>query len=72
MLNRKTGLKLPHPYLFIAEITDYRNPKEIIQKVMKFNGQQYFKEYNTNERIYPPDEFEITRKALKQKRVKSK
>jgi len=72
LLNKETGYKLPHPNKFIATFTDYRNPKNITHKTKIFNGIGYFEEYDTNERIYPPDDYIITKKELAKKRSKNK
>lgn len=64
LLNKKTNLKYKHPYLFIAQFNDFRNPKDFKIKTMRFDGRRFFKEYNTNERIYPPDDYIITEKEI--------
>ena len=67
--------KVKHPYLFKATFHDYRDTKNINVTTMQFDGRIWFKEYNTNEVIYPPDDILNTQKELRKatkKKGKSK
>ena len=68
LINKKTGIKYKHPYLFIMTITDYRDPHNISSRTCRFDGRQWFKEYDTNERIYPPEDFIQVNKEMSKKR----
>jgi len=72
MTDNKTGFKEPHPYLFDMVITDYRNPSDINSKNKRFDGRRYFEEYDTNQRIYPPDDYLQTQKELSKKKHKNR
>ena len=72
LLNKTTGEKKKHPYKFICEFTDYRIPNDITQTVKVFDGRNTFDEYDTDERIYPPDDFMETYKKLTKKKSKNK
>lgn len=68
LINKKTGLRYKHPYLFIMTMTDYRDPNNITSRTYRFDGRQWFKEYNTNERIYPLDDIIQVSKEMSKKR----
>lgn len=53
----KDGQQVKHPYLAMCTMTDYRNPDNWIRKEFVFDGRNYFMEYDTNEAIYPPDDY---------------
>ena len=65
--------KVAHPYLFTCEITDYNDQEHIITRNFIFDGRMWFKEYDTDETIYPPDDYIKGRdKYNKEKLLKNK
>lgn len=59
------GKKQKHPYLFVATFHDYRDEDDIKIFSKQFDGRSHFKDYNTDEEIYPHDEYIKDVKALR-------
>ena len=66
------GNKTAHPYLFLAEFIDYRDIDNIQTKSMILDGRKWFNYYDTNEVIYPPDDYLYTEKEIKEKEKERK
>jgi len=66
-ITNEDGIKMVHPYLFLAEFHDYREDfiPDVYTKI--FDGRKWFDHYDTNEVIYPPDDYLRTEKEIKEK-----
>lgn len=60
----KDGKKTKHPYFFLATFHDYRDENDIKIFTRRFDGRTHFNDYDTNERIYPHDDYIQTAKEL--------
>ncbi len=51
--------KIPHPYLAYMIIKDWRDINNITEEKKLFDGRKWFKYFDTNEPIYPPNDYEL-------------
>ena len=59
----------PHPYMFKCHLYDDRNGNGTVQNDFIFDGRRWFKEFDTNQYIAPPDDM-IMRIKIKQMKDK--